>query len=240
MKVKEVSTLTGVSVRTLHHYDAIGLLVPDGVTDAGYRLYSDENVATLQQILFFKELGFSLKRIKELIDSPSFDRREAFEMQRKMLVAKRRQLDEMIQTIDKTIGQEKGEYQMTNEERFKGFDFTKGNDYEAEAREKWGDAAVDDANKKANDPAFGEGMNRIYFKLAALRHEDPASDEAQTAIGEWYDFLNEMGSYSLEAFRGLGQMYVADERFTKNIDQFGEGLAAFMCKAMEIYAEKGK
>ncbi len=82
MKVKEVSQLTGVSVRTLHHYDDIGLLTPDGSTEAGYRLYSDDNLATLQQILFFRELGFSLKKIKELLDSPSFDRQEAFEMQR--------------------------------------------------------------------------------------------------------------------------------------------------------------
>ncbi len=89
MKVKEVADLTGVSVRTLHHYDEIGLLVPDDVTEAGYRVYSDENLTTLQQILFFREVGFPLKKIKELLDSPSFNRLEAFELQRDMLVAKR-------------------------------------------------------------------------------------------------------------------------------------------------------
>lgn len=126
---------------------------------------------------------------------------------------------------------------MTNEERFQGFNFSEGNAYEAEARERWGDKAVDQANEKAGDLAFGEEMNRIYFKLAEIRHMDPASDEAQGAIDEWYAFLNKMGDYSLEAFAGLGQMYVADERFTKNIDQFGEGLAAFMCEAMRIFSE---
>ena len=83
-------------------------------------------------------------------------------------------------------------------------------------------------------------MNRIYFNLANLRHLDPASDEAQAGIGEWFDFLNKMGNYSLEAFAGLGQMYVDDERFTKNIDQFGEGLAVFMRDAMGVYAGQGK
>lgn len=240
MQVKEVANLSGVSVRTLHHYDAIGLLVPDQVSEAGYRQYSDENLATLQQILFFKELGFSLKRIKELLDSPSFERREAFEMQRAMLVKKRRRVDEMIQTIDKTIQYEKGAIQMTNEERFKGFDFTEGNAYEAEARERWGDEAVDQANRKAEDPAFGEEMNRIYFKLAEIRHLDPASKEAQEVIGEWYDFLITKCNFPKEGFAGLGQMYVTDERFTKNIDQFGEGLARFMCEAMRLFSENGK
>lgn len=239
MKVKEVSRLTGVSVRTLHHYDDIGLLTPDNSTETGYRLYSDDNLATLQQILFFRELGFPLKKIKELLDSPVFNRQEAFEMQRKMLVDKRKQLDSMIATIDKTIQHGKGEYTMTNEEKFKGFDFGQ-NPYEQEARERWGDKAVDASNNKAAKfgPELGEEMNRIYFMLAEIRHLDPASKEAQAGIEEWFVLLNKMGNYSLEAFAGLGQMYVEDERFTKNIDKFGEGLAVFMCEAMGVYGEQ--
>jgi len=239
MKVKEVADLTGVSVRSLHHYDDIGLLVPDEVSEAGYRVYSDENLTTLQQILFFREVGFPLKKIKELLDSPSFNRLEAFELQRDMLLSKRRQLDVMIKTIDKTLQSERGEMTMTNEEKFKGFDFS-SNPYEQEARERWGDEAVDKANK--NVAQFGEKeqqeMNRIYSNLAALRGTDPASAEAQTAIADWYTFLNKIAHYSPEAFAGLGEMYVADERFTKNIDQFGEGLAVFMRDAMKAYADK--
>jgi len=239
MKVREVSELTGVSIRTLHHYNDIELLVPDETTEAGYRIYSDENLATLQQILFFRELGFPLKKIKELLDSPSFDRQYAFEMQRKMLIEKREQLDEMIGIIEKTIQHGKGEYSMTNEEKFKGFNFGE-NSYEQEARERWGDEVVDESNKKAAQfgPAMGEEMNRIYFNLAEIRHLDPESEEAQAGIGEWYTFLNGMGNYSLEAFEGLGQMYVDDERFTKNIDQFGEGLAVFMRDTMAAFAKK--
>ncbi|MHA6259258.1 MerR family transcriptional regulator [Sporosarcina sp. CAU 1771] len=239
MKVKEVSNLTGVSVRTLHHYDEIDLLTPDQVTEAGYRLYSDENLATLQQILFFRELGFPLKKIKELLTSPSFDRQVAFEIQRNMLLDKRKQLDVMIETIEKTIQHGRGEMEMTNEEKFKGFDFS-DNPYEQEARERWGAEAVQKSKKNIEKfgPELEEEMNRIYFRLADVRHLDPASTEAQVAIGEWFTFLNRIGTYSLEAFAGLGQMYVEDERFTKNIDKFGEGLARFMKDAMLVYAEK--
>ena len=154
-----------------------------------------------------------------------------------MLNAKRKPLDEMSETIEKTIRTEKGELWMTNEEKFQGFDFST-NPYEQEARKRWGDKAVDESNKKVAQfgPEMGEEMNRIYFGLAEIRDTDPASKEAQTRIEEWYTFLNKVGNYSLEAFAGLGEMYVADERFTKNIDQFGEGLAEFMRDAMKVFA----
>ena len=241
MKVKEVAELVGISVRTLHHYDEIGLLTPDETTEAGYRVYSDENLETLQQILFFKELGFPLKKIKEIIESPSFDREEALIMQHKMLLEKKRRLKKMIGTIEKTIQHSKGEIQMSKQEKFEGFDFSH-NPYEQEARERWGDKAVDEANEKAkNMTAFDqERFNDIYRSLASIRHLSPDSKEAQEGIKEWYQFLNKLGNYSLDAFKGLGQMYVDDERFTKNIDKFGEGLAQFMCDAMAVYADKNK
>lgn len=239
MKVKEVAKLTGISVRTLHHYNDIGLLIPDEFTEAGYRLYSDDNLATLQQILFFRELGFPLKKIKELLNRPDFVRLEALELQRKMLLEKQLKLNAVIETIEKTIKQEKGEYSMSNEEKFKGFDFS-FTQYEQEAMERWGDESVDQANLLAKEKGnqLGDEMNQIYFKLAKLRHLSPASEEAQEAIGEWYRFLNTMGNYSLEAFRGLGEMYVDDERFMNNIDQFGDGLALFMRDSMGVYADK--
>lgn len=243
MKVKEVADLTGVSVRTLHYYDEIGLLIPEDATESGYRLYSEGNLETLQQILFFKELGFPLKKIKEIISSPSFDRQQALISQRKMLLEKRCQLDKMIETIDKTIKHERGEFPMTNKEKFEGFDFSH-NPYEEEARKLWGDETVDNANAKLagmgrdGQKVLSESMNAIYIKLATLRNISPKSEEVQTAIKEWYDLLNNnFGSYSLDAFKGLGQMYVDDERFTKNIDKFGEGLAKFMRDAMAVFAD---
>lgn len=238
MKVKEVADLVGISVRTLHHYDEIGLLSPEKTTDARYRIYSEENLETLQQILFFKELGFPLKQIKDIIDSPTFERQEALELQRKMLLERKSQLDKMIVTIDKTIKHSKGEIQMSIEEKFEGFDFS-NNPYEEEARKRWGDKAVDAANEKAKTftTSDQDKFNEIYRNLASLRHLPADSKEAQEAIKEWYLFLNTMGNYSPEAFKGLGMMYVDDERFTKNIDKFGEGLAAFMRDAMAVYAD---
>ena len=242
MKVKEVADLAGISVRTLHHYNEIGLLIPAETTDAGYRVYSETNLETLQQILFFKELGFPLKKIKEIIQNPSFDRQEALIMQHKMLLEKKYRLDQMIGTIEKTIQHSKGGIQMSNQEKFAGFDFSH-NPYEQEAREKWGDKAVNQANEKAkNMTSFDqEKFNDVFRSLAAIRHLPPESNEAQAGIDKWYQFLNKLGNhYTLEAFKGLGQMYVEDERFTKNIDQFGDGLAVFMRDAMEIYADKNK
>ena|SRR5690625_568413 len=222
MKVKEVADLVGISVRTLLHYDEIGLLQPEK-TMSGYRQYADEDLEILQQILFFRELGFPLKQIKEIINRPSFDRAEALELHRKMLLEKRSRLNKMIQTIDKTIQHTKGEINMTDQEKFAGFDFS-SNPYEQEARERWGDQAVDKSNAKLKDmtkgeqTAFEDEFNTIYRNLAKIRHESADSDVAQTEIKVWYDFLNRMGNYSPEAFKGLGQMYVDDERFTKNID----------------------
>lgn len=243
MRVSEVAELVGISVRTLHHYDEIGLLTPDDVTEAGYRLYSERNLERLQEILFFKALDFPLKRIKAMMEDPAYDRKKALEMQHKLLHDRRQRLDRMIETVERTIRHEKGEIEMTNQDKFKGFDFSR-NPYEQEARERWGDEAVDRSNARIGGmtkeavTALQDEMNALYGKLAALRHEAPDSDEAQAAIGEWYRILNRMGSYSVEAFRGLGQMYVDDERFTRNIDQFGDGLAAFMRDAMAVYADR--
>ena len=243
MRVKEVAELAGISVRTLHHYDEIGLLVPDGVTEAGYRDYSERNLEMLQQILFFRELGFPLKRIKEIVTDPDFDRLKALELHRKMLLERRKRLDNMLAALDKTIRHMKGEIDMTAQERFEGFDFSR-NPYEEEARKLWGDEAVDRANaalrglSERETAALKDEMDEICRKLAALRHGAPDSEEAQAAIGEWYNLLQRFGSYSPEMFRNLGRMYTDDERFTKNIDKFGEGLAAFMRDAMAVYADR--
>lgn len=239
MKVKEVAELAGISVRTLHHYDEIGLLSPAATTDAGYRIYSEQDLETLQQILFFRELGFPLKKIKEILHDPSFDREEALEMQHRMLLEKQKQLEKKIRTIEKTIQEVKGERTMTQKEKFEGFDFSH-NPYEEEARRRWGDQAVDEANKKTGQftEADKNRLSDIYRNLTVARHLTPDSKEAQDAIHEWYVFLQRFGHYTPEMFKNLGQMYVMDERFTKNIDQFGDGLAQFMADAMAVYANQ--
>ncbi len=242
MKVKELADLVGISVRTLHYYDEIGLLSPQKTTNTGYRLYSNDDLEILQQILFFKELDFPLKEIKQIVSSTSFDQREALIQHRKTLINKRKQLDKLINTVNKTIKHMKGEIQMTNEEKFEGFDFSH-NPYEQEAREIWGDKAVDEANIKVAGMSIEaqKSVSEIYIKLASIRNTPPNSIGAQETIEDWFNCLNNhFGSYSLNDFKGLGKAYVDDERFTKNIDQFGEGLAKFMCDAMSYYAKANK
>lgn len=182
-----------------------------------------------------------------MIHRPSFNRLEALKLQRKMLLEREERIKRMIETIDQTIRYEKGEIQISNEEKFKGFDFS-NNQYEKEARERWGDKAIDRSNESLNkmSPAeqkqLEDDMNAIFRKLASLRNEDLHSKAAQDAIDEWYQIISIMmgDTCNIEVFQSLGEMYVADERFTKNIDQFGSGLAQFMRDAMTIYAKNNR
>ncbi|MBF2477667.1 MerR family transcriptional regulator [Listeria marthii] len=244
MQTKELAELTGVSVRTLHHYDTIGLLVPQKDDWNGYRIYSEKDVDKLQQILFFKELDFPLKKIKQILDDPNFDKEVALDLQRHLLLEKKQRIEAMLTTLDQTLKNEKGEITMTNKEKFTGFDFS-SNPYEKEAKKLWGDKVVEKANKKVTNMtekeqnALKESFDAEFRHLAAVRNSKPESEEAQQAVAHFFHYLNDTHGniYSLEAFASLGEMYVADERFTKNIDQFGEGLSAFLKEAMHIYAK---
>ena len=244
--VKEVAKLTGISIRTLHYYDEIGLLSPE-TSETGYRLYTKDNIEKLQQILFFKALDFPLKKIKNILERPDFNQLDALHYQKERLQEKKERLETIIVTIDQTIQNVKGERTMTDKDKFKGLDFSQ-NQYEQEARERYGDEAVNSSSQKFKSlsinekDALSQSFHKIYRKLAKLRHGSPASEEAQNAIHEWYEFLNNNVGYhyTLEAFQGLGQMYIDDERFTKNIDQYGEGLALFMRDAMNVYADRNK
>ncbi|KMM39086.1 MerR family transcriptional regulator [Guptibacillus hwajinpoensis] len=245
-QVKEVAELTGVSVRTLHYYDEIDLLTPK-TTEAGYRLYSASDLEKLQQILFLKALDIPLKKIKEILEHPEFNRIEALEYQKAILLEKQQRIMSMINTIDKSIQHAKGEINMTDKEKFEGFDFAQ-NPFEEEARKRYGDEAIDRSSKKLaklnkdERKELSQTFDELYKKLASLRHGPSTSKEAQEAIHEWYEYLNaNFGyTYTLDAFKNLGQMYVDDERFTKNIDRFGAGLAKFMKQAMAIYADSRK
>ncbi len=244
MNIREAAALSGISVRTLHHYDQIALLRPARHPVNGYRDYSTADLDRLQQILFFRECGFSLGQIGRLLDSPGYDRGGALALQRKYLLHEKNRIDAMLATLDKTIQASKGEIFMSNTDKFKGFDFS-SNPYEEEARELWGDAAVDKSGARiaslseTGRACVEQEMDDIFTRLAGLRHEDPSSESVQQAVGGFYQYLNvNFGNqYSPEAFAGLGELYVQDERFTRNIDQFGEGLSAFLAKAMALFAE---
>lgn len=247
MKANEVSEIAGISVRTLHHYDAMGILCPGRNPENGYREYTAEDMDKLQQILFFKECGFPLAKIKELLSRPDFDRAKAFEIQKKYLLHEKKRIEFMLKTLEKSIQNMKGELEMSEKEKFNGFDFT-NNPYEEEARKLWGDEKVDQSNayiaslSNEEQQSIAKGMDDLFINLAKVRMEPPGSETAQKAIDTMYSHFNaNFGyQYSLEAFAGVGQLYIADERFTKNVDKYGEGLSKFLAESMAIYAEANK
>ncbi len=248
-KVKEVADMVGITVRMLHHYDQIGLLKPQSVNSAGYRLYGDSDLEKLQQILFFKELDFSLKQIKELMDSPGFDRNETLRSHRKLLVEKKKRLENIIKTVDKTIQSAQGGTTMKTKEMFNAFDMSEiekhKEKYAKEVEEKYGNSdAYKEYDKKSSSykedqwKEILEKGNVIFAKLATLMDKDPAGSDVQETIGAYRQYITDsFYTCTPEIFRGLGEMYVMDERFTKNIDKHGEGLASFMKEAMGIYCD---
>ncbi len=248
-KVKEVAEMAGVSVRTLHHYDEIGLLAPETVNQAGYRLYSVRDLERLQQILFFRELGFSLREIKTILDSPGFDRKRALETHRDLLLQKKKRLEDIIDTVNKTIQSIEGGIEMGKNEMFEGFDMTAIEEhkkkYAAEARQKYGDAAVDAVERRTGRYSKEDWANimaehaAIHDKIIAAMDKGPADPQVQEAVGELRRWITDhFYDCTPEIFRGLGDLYVTDERFTANIDKRKEGLAAFLQKAIHDYCDR--
>ncbi|MBR2316191.1 MAG: MerR family transcriptional regulator [Clostridia bacterium] len=236
--VHQVSGLTGVSIRTLHYYDSIGLLKPTEVTSSGYRLYDDNALATLQTILLFRELQFPLKEIGEIMGKPDFDRKEALKQQTELLKLRRDRLDELISFSEKLI--ETGVDTMD----FSAFDEKKIKEYEKEAKEKWGKtAAFAEYEKKTADrtseetKTMGDAFMEIFVRAGQIKDTAPDSTEAQAVVKEIQSFITE-NYYTCtdEILKGLGQMYVFDERMKANIDKAGgEGTAEFVSKAIELY-----
>ncbi|MFS1511504.1 MerR family transcriptional regulator [Chengkuizengella sp. SCS-71B] len=247
-KVKEVSNIVGVSVRTLHHYDRIGLLEPETTTPAGYRLYTDQNLERLQQILFFKEMDFSLQEIKEILDRADFDRKEALKTHKEVLLKKKKRIEKMIKTVNKTLESIEGGIKMENKEMFNGFDMKKIEEHQAkyaeEAKQKYGESYEKTIQKTKNYTKedwknITEEANHIYSTIASRMEFGPEDEQAQKAIHEWRQHITKYYyECTIDTFRGLGDMYVADVRFTNNIDKHKEGLAEFMKQVMHIYCDK--
>ncbi|WP_228409532.1 MerR family transcriptional regulator [Radiobacillus deserti] len=249
-RIKEVAKMAGISVRTLHYYDRIGLLRPEEVKENGYRYYSDEDCARLQQILFFKELGFSLKNIQATIDRPDFDRRKALMNHQKLLEEKKQRLEKILQSVEKTIESLDGGKQMSIEEMFEPFDMKKIEEhqkkYEQESKELYGhtDAYKESARRvkqytEEDWRRIKEQNDEIYGGLIRLINHDPRDVEVQSLIGRYRQSITDyFYECTPEIFRGLGGLYISDERFRKNIDQYQHGLAAFMSKAIEVYCDQ--
>ena len=238
--VKEVSKLTGVSVRTLHHYDAIGLLKPAQVTQAGYRLYDDTALERLQTILLLRTLQFPLKEIREILDRPGFDPADALAQQIELLELQRKHLDGLIAHARRI--QSTGVMHMD----FSAFDTTELDHYAAEAKAKWGktDAYREYEAKTAGQTPSqmqdaGDGLMDIFTKLGAIRHLSPASPEAQALVAKLQSFITEhYYTCTKQILRDLGQMYIAGDSMTENIDKAGgPGTAQFAHDAIEIYCK---
>lgn len=240
MRVSEVAKLTGITARTLHYYDEIGLLKPSQVTESGYRLYSDGDLELLQQILFFRELDFSLGDIREIMGNPAYDRETALRNHRQLLLQKRRHLDGLITLVENTL---KGEYDMS----FKQFDGSEMEEtkkkYAVEAKERWGNtdayAEYEEKTRDYDDPQWkllkGEGAE-ILAEFGRNRHLEPGSPEAQALVKKWQDYITaNFYTCTKPILSCLGEMYIGDDRFTENLDRNGEGTALFMATAIEIY-----
>ena len=238
MTVNEVSKLTGVSIRTLQYYDKIGLLHPANYTEAGYRLYDDAALETLQQILLFRELEFSLKDIKEIISSPDFDRSKALEQQIELLKLKKEHIENLIDLAlgIKAIG--------VKPLKFDAFDTRKIDEYAAQAKAAWGTTPAykeyEEKSKgrtKEDNLKIHQGMIDIFGEFGQIRNTDPASEEAQEMVKKLQDYITEhMYTCTKEILGGLGMMYGGGGDFTTNIDKMGgEGTAEFASRAIEIY-----
>lgn len=236
--VKEVSRLTGVSVRTLHHYDAIGLLKPTAVTEAGYRLYDEQTLGKLQTILLFRELEFPLKEIKEMLTAEHFDPMAALDDQIRLLELRREKLDRLIDHARHI--QNTGVMNMD----FKAYDSKKLDAYAQEAKKRWGhtDAWRESQERGKNadqERTDADGLMDIFRRLGQLRQGDPAAPETQKLIAELQQYIcDHYYNCTKQILFGLGQMYAAGDEMNENIDRAGgAGTGDFARRAIEIYCK---
>lgn len=240
MHIKEFAKLTGVSVRTLHYYDEIGLLKPAFVDGQnGYRDYDEKSLERMVEILFYRELDFPLKSILKILSSPDYDKTAAIRRQKELLTLKKERLERLISALDEA---EKGEIPMNT---------FKNNEYEAarkqyadEAKQRWGgtDAYKEYEQKTAGISAdkrndANEGLNAVLAEFAAIKDgAAPESKAAQSLVRKLQEYITEnFYTCTNEILAGLGQMYVADERFKANIDKNGIGTAEFISEAIEVF-----
>jgi DNA-binding transcriptional MerR regulator len=244
--VGEVSKLARVSVRALHHYDEIGLLEPSGRTEAGYRLYTDRDIERLQQVLFFRELGFALEDVARILRDPHFDRRQALVAQRAMLVEKGKRLEAMVSLVDRTLDSLGKGVVMSTEDMFEGFDHAA---YEEETEKRWGKTDAFAESKRRTKGYSKQDWQTIRGEADALTTEltdvfasgalptDPRAldlvEKHRLHIDRWFY------PCSRAMHAQLGEMYVSDPRFAEHYDKRRPGLAQFVCEAMRANATRG-
>ena len=244
MQINEFAELTGVSVRTLHYYDEIGLLKPAFVdAQNGYRFYNKNSLLRMQEILFYRELDFPLKSISKILSSPDYDKQKALVEQRKLLELKKVRLERIINALDDAT---KGKVAMS---AFNNSDYeTARKQYETEAKERFGhtDAYKEhlkNTAKYSKDKwqAVNDGLNLVLAKFAACKKggHTSTSNIAQTLVKELQTYITEnYYNCTNKILAGLGQMYASDERFRENINKNGQGTAEFISEAIKAYCSK--
>ena len=242
----KLSEISGVSSRTLRYYDEIGLLKPNFINESGYRYYGDKEVALLQQILFYKERGFDLNTIKEIIYSKDFDLSDALEEHLSSLEEQKLKIDRMINSVKLSIKSLKGEYNMTDREKFEVFkkNLIDENErtYGKEIREKYGDDSIDESNRKMLN--MNEEDYKIFKELeeniltlvekCVKENLDLDSKEAKELANMHQKWIKmTWNKYSVEAHKSLAMMYTMDERFKEYYDRNIEGCADYLSMAIE-------
>jgi DNA-binding transcriptional MerR regulator len=242
--VKQLAELAGVSVRTLHYYDEIDLLNPSSIGANGYRHYADDEVLRLQQILFFRELDFSLQEIRTILDDPTFDVVAALHAHRQALEDRVRRLQTLIQTVGSTILHLMGEADMSKKKLFAGFSAEEEERYRLEAREQYGAETVDASYKLWNsytpqqkEQILAEGQ-AVYTDLIALMEQPPDSPDVQRVIARWHQHLRHFYEPTVERLRGLGQLYVEHPDFARNFRDMHPDLPEFMRAAITHYCDQ--
>ena len=241
LSIKQLSTLAGVSVRTLHFYDQIGLLTPQRVRENNYRYYTRESLMRLQQILFYREMDLSLEQIGRILNDPAFDLISALQNHREALTDKAKRLTTLLQTIDNTIRNLKGQNEMTNGQFFNGFSEEQQAEYEKEAAQRWDPAVVGESSrrwksltKQEKEDLMAKGET-IILALRDAMPKGPASPEAQKAIADWKQQISFFYDCSDEMLLNLGRMYLEDPRFKATYDRIHPDLAAFKYEAIQAY-----
>ncbi|WP_417898303.1 MerR family transcriptional regulator [Bacillus haimaensis] len=245
--VQKLAKIAGITGRTLRYYDEIGILKPARINSSGYRIYGQEEVDRLQQILFYRELEVDLESIRQIMNSPTFDPAHALKEHREKLLTKREQLNLLIANVDQTLAAQEGRITMSDKEKFEAFKQKQIDEnekkYGKEIREKYGEEAVEKSNAKfkgmsQEQHAEGERLGQEILEVLeqAMHTGDPAGDLGQKAAALHHKWLGlYWDSYSKEAHAGLAQMYVDDERFTAYYDKKNPGTAAFLRDAVFVY-----
>ncbi len=239
--IKKLADIAGVSVRTLHYYDELGLLVPDSRSSSGYRFYDEKDISRLQQIMFFRELGFNLNDIKKIVTQPDFDVLEALKSHRALLRKKAERIDELLATVDKTVKKLKGEANMDIKEYYQGFSDEKIEKYRNEVRERWGEKTLRESEArvmKMGKEKFAELQaegGRIFQAIADNMAKGHDSEVIQAEVRKWRQWLKNFHHYSDEAVLGLGRGYSQHPEFAAFFRKIHQDLPVFLTRAIEYY-----